>query len=163
MHPTDEKNEFSTTKSTTTLQRLKDLYLKVLLACVIFSTTAMAVLSNVPPTNTSVMATFANLLLAVSAVTTSFIAIITIMLSFVFHDFGILLCGSRVVAWIPVFLLDCAFIQLIVGLVLWFLDTHAWQFAAVVALWSGLLFLMTLGIAGWIAVGTDSFTFLGIR
>ncbi|KAK2742889.1 hypothetical protein CKAH01_18431 [Colletotrichum kahawae] len=123
----------------------------------------MAVLSNVPPTSMSVMATFASLLLAVSAVTTAFIAIITIMLSFVFHDFGILLCGSRVVAWIPVFLLDCAFIQLIVGLVLWFMDTHAWQFAAVITLWSGLLFLVTLGIAGWIAVGADSFTFSGIR
>ncbi|KAF4487575.1 hypothetical protein CGGC5_v005948 [Colletotrichum fructicola Nara gc5] len=163
MITTRDTEYFSSKKATATYQRLTDSYWKILLVCILLSTTAMAVLSTVPPSTTSMLATFASFLLFVSVITAAFIAIITLMLSFVFGDPSSLYRWSQFIAWIPVFFLDLAFIQLVVGMVLWFADRYAWQFATVVALWSGCLFLVTMGIAGWIAVRTDSFNFSGTR
>ncbi|KAK1703233.1 uncharacterized protein BDZ83DRAFT_645005, partial [Colletotrichum acutatum] len=79
------------------------------------------------------------------------------MLSFASDGSGNFPSSSRIIAWIPVFLLDCAFVQLIVGAALFSTETQAWHFAAIVCLWAGLLFMATVGTAEWIAVETRSF------
>ncbi|KAL0933557.1 uncharacterized protein CTRU02_212520 [Colletotrichum truncatum] len=123
----------------------------------------MAVLSNVPPRTTSMLATLSRLLLVSSAITTAFTATTTIMLSFECRDSENSGRASWVVAFIPIFLLDCASVQWIIGMLLWFVAAHAWQFAAILALWFGFLCVVTVGIAGWIAAGTHSLTFSGVR
>ncbi|KAK0368230.1 hypothetical protein CLIM01_14406 [Colletotrichum limetticola] len=143
------------------MRRLQGVYFPILLACVTLSMTAMTVLSKAPPTNTSITAAFAGFFLSASAIITPFIAIIIVMLLFASGGTGDSPSSGRVIAWIPVFLLDCAFVQLVIGAALFFAETQAWQFATIICLWAGLLFLATAGIAGWIAVGTRSFNIFG--
>ncbi|KAK0367486.1 hypothetical protein CLIM01_15157, partial [Colletotrichum limetticola] len=113
------------------MQQLRGAYVPILLACVTLSVTAMTMLSKAPPTNASITAAFTGFFLSSSAITTPFIAIITVMLSFASGGSGNFPSSGRVIAWIPIFLLDCAFVQLIVGAALWSMETQAWQFATI--------------------------------
>lgn len=71
--------------------------------------------------------------------------------------------SARLMAWVPIFFFDLMVFELVMGLVFWFTADHAWQYAAVLGLLSGSLFMIAAAISVWITLSANSHACLRVR
>lgn len=61
----------------------------------------------------------------------------------------------QAMAWVPIFFFDLMVFELVMGLVFWFTAEHAWQYAAVLGLLSGSLFMIAAAVAVWVTLSAS--------
>ncbi|GKT88548.1 hypothetical protein Ct61P_06398 [Colletotrichum tofieldiae] len=141
--------------------RLKSLYPTVILASAVSGSATMIMLLGRSATTASVLNDVSTCLFVSSVITAVFTAMITIMLSFEFQSSHEPTRMRRATAWVPIFFFDFMLFELVLGLVFWFTAGHAWQYAALLGLVSGSLFMVTAAVAVWMTVKASPLSCLG--
>ncbi|KAL0929554.1 uncharacterized protein CTRU02_215453 [Colletotrichum truncatum] len=127
--------------------RLRRLYPTFTVASAVFGCAAIVMLLDKSPAVPSVLHSLSTCLIVSSAITAAFTATTTIMLSLTFEESHKPTRVCLAVAWTPIIFFDCTILQLVLGLALWFVAGHSWQYAIVIGLLSGFSFSATLVIA----------------
>ncbi|KAL0929619.1 uncharacterized protein CTRU02_215518 [Colletotrichum truncatum] len=130
-----------------TFARLKRLYPTFTVASAVSGCAAIVMLLDKSPAIPSILHSLSTCLIVSSAVTAAFTATTAIMLSLTFQENHKPTRMCLALVWTPVFFFDCMIIQLVLGLALWFVAGHSWQYSIVLGLLSGFSFSATLVIA----------------
>ncbi|KAK0369576.1 hypothetical protein CLIM01_13066 [Colletotrichum limetticola] len=135
--------------------RLRRSYPTLNLATAVSGITAALMLANRSSTTTSVLSDMSTCLLVGSIITAAFTGMITIMLSFELQRVQETTRVRQAMAWVPIFFFDLMVFELVMGLVFWFTAEHAWQYAAVLGLLSGSLFMIAAAVAVWVTLSAS--------